>query len=56
MDELAARHRFHHWELAFADVFAEKGGFDLVLGNRRVGEGGVEGKAACWATAIRSSC
>ena len=33
VDELAARHRFHHWELAFADVFAEKGGFDLVLGN-----------------------
>ena len=33
VEELAARHRFHHWELAFADVFAEKGGFDLVLGN-----------------------
>ena len=33
VDELAARHRFHHWELAFADVFAANGGFDLVLGN-----------------------
>ena len=33
VEELAARHRFHHWELAFADVFAERGGFDLVLGN-----------------------
>ena len=33
VEELAARHRFHHWELAFADVFAECGGFDLVLGN-----------------------
>ena len=33
VDNLAAQHRFHHWELAFADVFAERGGFDLVLGN-----------------------
>ncbi|MDE2977512.1 MAG: hypothetical protein OXU63_08320 [Acidobacteriota bacterium] len=40
VDELASRHRFHHWELAFADIFyghradAEvRGGFDLVLGN-----------------------
>ncbi|MFN9110070.1 MAG: class I SAM-dependent DNA methyltransferase, partial [Bacteroidota bacterium] len=24
---------FFHWELAFADVFASRGGFDLVLGN-----------------------
>ena len=30
---LAERYRFHHWELEFADVFAERGGFDLVLGN-----------------------
>jgi type I restriction-modification system DNA methylase subunit len=22
-----------HWELEFADVFADKGGFDLVIGN-----------------------
>ena len=40
VDELAARHRFHHWELAFADAFygertggEVRGGFDLVLGN-----------------------
>ncbi len=40
VDELARRHRFHHWELAFADVFygeraggSIRGGFDLVLGN-----------------------
>ena len=40
VDELASKRRFHHWELAFADVFYAKrghgrtrGGFDLVLGN-----------------------
>ena len=40
VDEQANRRHFHHWELAFADVFyAEqrdgrpRGGFDLVLGN-----------------------
>ena len=40
VDELAKRHRFHHWELAFADLFygeradgSVRGGFDLVLGN-----------------------
>ncbi len=40
VDELAQRHRFHHWELAFADLFYGEradgsvwGGFDLVLGN-----------------------
>ena len=39
-DELAERHRFHHWELAFADIFygrrsdgSVRGGFDLVVGN-----------------------
>jgi hypothetical protein len=30
---VAARHRFLHIELEFADVFAARGGFDLVLGN-----------------------
>ena len=30
---LAEKHRFHHWELVFADLFADRGGFDLVLGN-----------------------
>ena len=40
VDDLAQRHRFHHWELAFADLFygeradgSMRGGFDLVLGN-----------------------
>ena len=40
VNELAAKHRFHHWELTFADVFYGervdgllRGGFDLVLGN-----------------------
>ena len=32
--ELAARHRFFHWELEFPDVFNTQGhGFDVVLGN-----------------------
>lgn len=31
--EIAERNHFMHWELEFADLFAEKGGFDLVLGN-----------------------
>ena len=31
--EIADRHRFLHWELEFADLFAERGGFDLILGN-----------------------
>ncbi|HOC29867.1 MAG TPA: hypothetical protein PKH40_09310, partial [Treponemataceae bacterium] len=31
--DLAERYRFFHWELEFADVFADHGGFDLVLGN-----------------------
>lgn len=33
VNELAERYRFLHWELEFADVFADRGGFDLVLGN-----------------------
>lgn len=32
-DALATQHRFFHWELEFADVFAGRGGFDLMLGN-----------------------
>jgi hypothetical protein len=31
--QLAEKRRFFHWELAFADIFAEQGGFDLMLGN-----------------------
>ncbi|HDM8139075.1 TPA: class I SAM-dependent DNA methyltransferase [Vibrio harveyi] len=33
VDELAARYKFFHWELEFADIFADNGGFDLILGN-----------------------
>jgi hypothetical protein len=33
VEAAASRMRFFHWELAFADVFASRGGFDLVLGN-----------------------
>jgi hypothetical protein len=48
--ELAENHRFLHWELEFADIFADKGGFDLVLGNPpwikiEWNEGGVMGDA-----------
>lgn len=32
-DRIAERRRFFHWHLAFADVFADRGGFDLTLGN-----------------------
>lgn len=33
VEEVGARLRFHHWELRFAEVFAARGGFDLILGN-----------------------
>jgi hypothetical protein len=33
VNEVASEVRFHHWELRFADVFAERGGFDLIVGN-----------------------
>lgn len=32
-DEVARQQHFFHWELEFADVFVEKGGFDLIVGN-----------------------
>lgn len=31
--KIAEQNRFLHWELEFADLFAKRGGFDLVLGN-----------------------
>lgn len=31
--EVAERQKFFHWELEFADVFAKRGGFDLIVGN-----------------------
>jgi len=47
-NELGEHFRFFHWELAFADLFAKRGGFDITLGNppwRKVEwqEGGVLG-------------
>ena len=47
-NELGEHFRFFHWELAFADIFANRGGFDITLGNppwRKVEwqEGGVLG-------------
>lgn len=31
--QIAEQNHFMHWELEFADLFAESGGFDLVIGN-----------------------
>ena len=31
--EIAEQNRFMHWELEFADLFKEHGGFDLIIGN-----------------------
>lgn len=31
--DIANANKFMHWELEFAEVFAEKGGFDLTIGN-----------------------
>ncbi|MBE3576008.1 MAG: hypothetical protein IMW99_11290, partial [Firmicutes bacterium] len=33
VDEVAGQEHFFHWELAFGEVFAENGGFDIILGN-----------------------
>jgi hypothetical protein len=33
VDDIARRLRFLHWELEFADIFEDRGGFDLMLGN-----------------------
>ncbi len=48
--ELADRYRFLHWELEFADIFRQRDGFDLILGNPpwikvEWQEGGVMGDA-----------
>lgn len=47
-NDLGEHFRFFHWELAFADIFANRGGFDITLGNppwRKVEwqEGGILG-------------
>ena len=31
--QIAEKNKFMHWELEFADLFAERGGFDLIIGN-----------------------
>ncbi len=31
--EIAKENKFLHWELEFADIFKERGGFDLMVGN-----------------------
>ncbi len=31
--KIADENKFMHWELEFADIFADRGGFDLVIGN-----------------------
>ena len=33
VDKLAKQYKFFHWELTFSDVFKDKGGFDIILGN-----------------------
>jgi hypothetical protein len=33
VDQVAHKVRFHHWELRFAELFADQGGFDLIVGN-----------------------
>lgn len=33
VEAIATRRRFMHWELCFADVLIQRGGFDLILGN-----------------------
>jgi hypothetical protein len=48
--QLTDKNHFLHWELEFADIFAENGGFDLILGNPpwlkiEWQEGGIMGEA-----------
>jgi hypothetical protein len=50
VEKIAKQHRFFHWELEFADIFLERGGFDLMVGNPpwikvEWSEGGVLGDA-----------
>lgn len=33
VDDIVKTQRFFHWDLEFSDIFAERGGFDLMLGN-----------------------
>ncbi len=48
--KISEKHRFLHWELEFADIFEDRGGFDLIVGNPpwikvEWNEGGVLGDA-----------
>lgn len=48
--KISKEHRFLHWELEFADIFEDRGGFDLIVGNPpwikvEWNEGGVLGDA-----------
>jgi hypothetical protein len=33
VQNIAADFRFHHWDIEFSDIFMDRGGFDLLLGN-----------------------
>ena len=33
IETTAGEHRFFHWSLVFADILANRGGFDLIIGN-----------------------
>jgi type I restriction-modification system DNA methylase subunit len=33
VEKIAEQHRFFHWELEFANIFLQRGGFDLMVGN-----------------------
>ncbi|MBW4523233.1 MAG: DUF559 domain-containing protein [Scytolyngbya sp. HA4215-MV1] len=33
VEQIAEQYRFFHWELEFADIFLQQGGFDLMVGN-----------------------
>ncbi len=33
VNHLSEKYKFFHWELTFADVFSDNGGFDIMLGN-----------------------
>ncbi|BBG66219.1 type II restriction enzyme, methylase subunits [Hydrogenimonas sp.] len=50
VQRVAKAQKFLHWELEFADIFAKRGGFDLILGNPpwlkvEWNEGGIMGEA-----------
>jgi very-short-patch-repair endonuclease len=50
VEQIAEQYRFFHWELEFADIFLQRGGFDLMVGNPpwikvEWSEGGVLGDA-----------